>query len=177
MTHPVVVLVGMPGAGKSSVGRALASRLRVPFRDSDDIVVADTGRSVAELFAESEQTFRSAEEAAVVGALDSFDGVLALGGGALLSATVRAALTRSHAPVVLLRAGLDTLAARVGTGASRPLLAADPVARLTTLADERSALYAAAADTTVDTDGRGVAAVAELVLAATVSQPATEVRS
>ena len=166
--RPVVVLVGMPGAGKSSVGRTVAVRLGLPFRDSDDLVVAATGRTVADLFAESEQAFRDAETAAVVTALSSFSGVLALGGGSLGSATVRAALAASQAPVVLLRAGLDTLVRRVGSARTRPLLAADPAARLATLADERGALYAAAADISVDTDGLGVSAVAQLVLTATV---------
>ena len=167
-TRPVVVLVGMPGAGKSSVGRTVAVRLGLPFRDSDDLVVAATGRTVTELFAESEQTFRAAETAAIVTALSSFRGVLALGGGSLLSATVREALTASEVPVVLLRAGLDTLAQRVGSARTRPLLASDPAGRLAELADERGALYAAAADVAVDTDGRGVSAVAQLVLDATV---------
>lgn len=166
--RPVVVLVGMPGAGKSSVGRTVAVRLGLPFRDSDDLVVAATGRSVTDLFAESEQTFRTAETAAVVRALSSFGGVLALGGGSLLSATVRAALTETESPVVLLRAGLDTLERRVGSARTRPLLAADPAGRLAALAEERGGLYAAAADVTVDTDGLGVSAVAQLVVEATV---------
>ena len=70
MSGPVVVLVGMPGAGKSTVGRALASALGVAFRDSDDLVVEATGRSVTELFAESEDVFRAAETAAGVAALN-----------------------------------------------------------------------------------------------------------
>lgn len=167
---PAVVLIGMPGAGKSSVGHALASALGVPFADSDDLVVAATGRSIADLFAESEAAFRAAEAAAVTRALATFDGVLALGGGALLSAAVREALAASPVPVVLLRAGLDTLLARVGDAADRPLLVADPVARLATLAAERDALYDAAADVVVETDGRTVAEVAELVQAATIGQ-------
>jgi shikimate kinase len=168
VTRPVAVLIGMPGAGKSSVGRALAKRVGVRFRDSDDLVVEATGRSVTELFAESEQTFRAAETAAILDALDAFEGVLALGGGSLLSATVRQSLGESGAPVVLLRTGLTTLAQRVGSGAGRPLLAADPVGRLTVLAEERGALYDAAADLTVDTDGRTVSEVVELVHQATI---------
>jgi shikimate kinase len=166
VTH--VVLVGMPGSGKTTVGRALASRLGVPFADSDDLVVAATGRSVTALFAESEQTFRAAEAAAVEQALSAFDGVLALGGGSLLTASVRAALTTSGVPVVLLRTRLDTLAGRVGDAASRPLLVGDPVARLAALDAERADLYADAADHVVDTDGLAVDDVVELVHRATV---------
>lgn len=168
-THPVFVLVGMPGAGKSSVGRTLAVRLGVPFRDSDDLVVAATGRSVADLFAESEATFRAAEAAALVDAFHEFSGVLALGGGSLLSAPVRAALAESGAPVVLLRAGLDTLARRVGDARTRPLLAGDTPARLAALAEERAAIYAEAADVAVDTDGHHVSVVVQLVLIATAA--------
>ena len=168
----VVVLVGMPGAGKSTVGRRLARRLGVPFADSDDLVVAATGRSVTDLFAESEAAFRAAEQAAVVAAVDRFDGVLALGGGSLLSATVRDVLAASPVPVVLLRAGLSTLAARVGDAVDRPLLVADPVARLAQLEAERAALYASAADVVVETDGRTVDEVAELVHRATVREGA-----
>ena len=180
MTHPAVVLVGMPGVGKSSVGRRLGVRLGLAFRDSDDLVVAATGRSVTDLFAESESTFRAAETAAVVAALSDFDGVLALGGGSLLSTTVRDALAASSAPVVLLRAALATLGARVGDARTRPLLAADPAARLATLAAEREPVYLAAADVTVETDGRSVDDVAGLVLDATIGattpdpQPAQE---
>lgn len=159
----VAVLVGMPGSGKSTVGRRLAARLGVPFADSDDLVVAATGRSVAALFAESEARFRAAEATAILDALDGFDGVLALGGGSLLSAAVRSALTTTPVPVVLLRAGLDTLAARVGDAADRPLLVGDPRARLAHLEAERAALYAAAAARVVDTDGRTVDEVVELV--------------
>lgn len=163
----VAVLIGMPGSGKSTVGRRLASRLGVPFADSDDLVVAATGRSVAELFAESEATFRASEATAIVGALEGFDGVLALGGGSLLSALVREALADTPSPVVLLRAALETLAARVGDAVDRPLLVGDPVARLTRLDTERAALYAAAARYVVDTDGRTVDEVVELVHQAT----------
>lgn len=166
---PRVVLVGMPGSGKSTVGQALADLLGVAFTDSDDLVVAREGRTVAELFAESEQAFRAAEARAVVTALTDYDGVLALGGGSLLSASVRSAVQGCDAPVVLLRADIATLAERVGTGSTRPLLAGDPVARLSGLAADRAGLYAEAADVAIDTDGHDVPTVARMVHDATVS--------
>ncbi|MHA3702543.1 shikimate kinase [Jatrophihabitans sp. YIM 134969] len=162
------VLVGMPGAGKTTVGRTLAARLGLPFADSDDLVVAATGRSVTDLFAESEAVFRAAEATAIVDALASFDGVLALGGGSLLTASVREALAAGGVPVVLLRARVDTLAGRVGDATTRPLLVADPVARLEALDAERAALYLDAADVVVDTDDRSVADIVDLVQQATI---------
>jgi shikimate kinase len=163
---PTVVLVGLPGTGKSTTGRRLAKILAVPFADSDDLVEAETGRPVRELFAEAgEAAFRTAEQAAIAQALDSFDGVLALGGGALGSADTRAALSAAAVPVVLLRARLDTLGARIGDGRSRPLLADDPQGRLAVLAEERGATYAALATLTLDTDGRTPGQVAATIAA------------
>jgi shikimate kinase len=150
---PTVVLVGMPGAGKSTTGRRLAKILGVPFADSDDLVAAAAGRPVAHIFAESgEDAFRALEAAAVVAALEDFPGVLALGGGALTVASTRAALRGCPAPVVLLRAELATLGARVGTGRSRPLLVDDPPARLAELATARISLYENVSTFAVDTD-------------------------
>ena len=163
---PKVVLVGLPGAGKSTTGRRLAKILAVPFADSDELVERDTGRHVADLFeSDGEPAFRAAEQAAIVRALAAFDGVLALGGGALGSATTRAAIADSGAPVVQLRARLDTLGARVGDGRSRPLLAGDPRTRLAVLAAERTPTYDELAVITVDTDGRTPGQVAASVAA------------
>jgi shikimate kinase len=163
---PKVVLVGLPGTGKSTTGRRLAKILVVPFADSDDLVQAETGLPVRELFAEQgEAAFRTAEQAAIERALAGFDGVLALGGGALGNEGTRAALTAAEVPVVLLRARLDTLGARIGDGRSRPLLAGDPQGRLAALAAERGATYAALATMTVDTDGRAPGQVAAAIAA------------
>ena len=124
---PKVVLIGLPGTGKSTTGRRLAKILAVPFADSDELVEAATGRTVQEFFADSgEPAFRAAEAAAIIAAIGEFPGVLALGGGSLGSADTRAALTAAGATVVLLHAELDTLAQRVGDGATRPLLSGDP---------------------------------------------------
>jgi shikimate kinase len=152
---PKVVLVGLPGAGKSTTGRRLAKILAVPFADSDDLVEAATGRTVAEVFADAgEDAFRRTESAAVVRALEEFTGVLSLGGGALGTAATRAALERSGVPVALLRATLTTLADRVGTAESRPLLVQDPSGRLAVLAAERTPVYESLATFAVDTDGK-----------------------
>ena len=142
---PRVVLVGLPGAGKTTTGRRLAKILAVDFADSDELFEAATGRTVRSLFDDGEQAFRAAEADAIAAALRDFDGVLALGGGALTTAATRTAVRASGVTVVLLRAELPVLADRVGAAQSRPLLSSDPSARLRTLADERGPAHAEAA--------------------------------
>jgi len=160
------VLVGLPGTGKSSTGRRLAKILVLPFADSDVLVEAATGQTVAELFTDQgEAAFRAGERDAVLDALAHFDGVLALGGGAPGTPAIRDALLASGVPVVVLTASLATLVERLGDAASRPLLADDPPARLAALAAEREPLYAAVATLTVDTDGRTPGQVAATIAA------------
>jgi shikimate kinase len=163
---PKVVLIGLPGAGKSTTGRRLAKILAVPFADSDDLVEAADGRSVQQIFADAgEEVFRAAESSAVSAALTGFDGVLALGGGALGSPSTRDALANSGVPVVVLTATVNTLRDRVGDGRTRPLLADDPVGRLAVLAVERAPVYDAVSTFTVETDGRTPGQVAATVAA------------
>jgi shikimate kinase len=159
-------LIGLPGTGKSTTGRRLAKILAVPFADSDDLVEAAAGRTVKDFFAGSgEAAFRAAEAAAIGAALAEFPGVIALGGGALGSEQTRAALAATGAPVVLLCARLETLTTRVGDGACRPLLSADPAGRLAALAAEREPLYREVATFSVDTDGRTPGHVAATIAA------------
>lgn len=153
MTRPVCVLVGVMGAGKTTVGELLAARLDTEFRDTDTDIEAAAGKPISEIFIdEGEPHFRSLEEAAVKAALASFDGVLALGGGAILSARTRVELA-GHA-VVFLSVGLADAVSRVGLGAGRPLLAINPRATLKHLMDQRRPLYEEVATFTVATDGR-----------------------
>jgi shikimate kinase len=161
---PVVVLVGSMGAGKTTVGRLVAERLRVGFRDTDDDVEAAAGRSVADIFVEDgEQEFRALERRAVAAALTEHAGVLALGGGAVLDPDTRALL--AGRPVVFLRVGLAAAAQRVGLGVSRPLLLGNVRGRIKQLLDERTPVYEAVARHTVETDGRTAAEVADEVSA------------
>ena len=163
---PRVVLVGLPGAGKTTTGRRLARILAVPFADSDELVEAATGRSVADLFArDGEPAFRAAEAQAISAALHDFDGVLSLGGGAVMTESTRSALAASAVPVVLLRSQLPTLVARVGDATSRPLLTDAPAQRLDELAGQRSPVYAELATLVVDTDNRTPGQVASQIAA------------
>ncbi len=158
---PRVVLVGLPGAGKSAVGAELASRLGVVFADSDDLVVCAAGRSVAAVFADDgERAFRVIEARVIADALAGFDGVLALGGGAVTTESVRRALAAASIPVALLTAPQHELLARMAGTDHRPLLTADPAARLAELSESRDPLYSEVATLTIDTAGRSIAAVA-----------------
>ena len=158
------------GAGKSSVGRACAERLDRPFVDVDDVVVATAGRPVPEIFADlGEAGFRALERRALDDVCRSpAPLVIACGGGAVVDPDNRRRV-RDAGCVVWLTADSATLAARVGAGdeqARRPLLTDGdpPVATLDRLATLRAPAYAAAAHATVDTAGRSVADVADLVL-------------
>jgi shikimate kinase len=163
---PRAVLVGLPGAGKTSTGRRLAKILALPFTDSDELVEAEAGCPVAELFARAgEPAFRSAERRAILTALREFDGVLALGGGALGTSEIREAVQNSAVPVIFLQASLDTLAGRVGDARTRPLLAEGPAERLAALAAARSPVYEALASFAVETDGRTPSQVAATIAA------------
>lgn len=153
MTGPICVLVGAPGAGKTTVGTLLARRLGAGFGDTDCDIEAVAGKPIPEIFIDDgEEHFRTLERAAVSAALASFDGVLALGGGAILAEETRKALA-GH-PVVHLSVGLSEAVKRVGLGHGRPLLAVNPRATLRYLLDQRRPLYASVATLAVDTDGR-----------------------
>ena len=163
--RPRVVLVGTMGAGKTTVGRILAQKWGVGFRDSDQDIEASEGRSVSDIFVDSgEAEFRALERAAVAQALESHDGVLALGGGAVLDESTRTALEGHR--VVFLRVGLSDAAQRVGLGVSRPLLLGNVRGRIKHLIDERTPVYESVAAHVVDTDGLSVGEVVERVRAA-----------
>lgn len=163
MTRPRAVLVGPPGAGKTTVGRLLAQRWQVPFRDTDADVETGAGKSIAELFFDNgEEAFRELERAAVAAAVAEHSGVLSLGGGAVLSAVTRELLREQH--VLFLSVGLGEAARRVGLNRDRPVLALNPRAALRDLLEQRLPLYREVATVEVDTDGRSAEQVVEELL-------------
>jgi shikimate kinase len=150
---PVCVLVGVPGAGKTSTGQQIAQRLGVEFADTDAVIEQVAGKAIPDIFIEDgEPHFRALERTAVAESLAGFDGVLALGGGAILDPQTRAALG-GHT-VVFLTVELSDAVKRVGLGAGRPLLQINPRATLKHLMDQRRPLYEEVAAHTVRTDGR-----------------------
>jgi shikimate kinase len=145
------------------VGRLAAELLDVGFRDTDLDIVRAVGKPIAEVFVDDgEEHFRALERAAVAQALAEHDGVLSLGGGAVLSPETRALLCGHR--VVLLTADLGTATSRVGLNRDRPVLALNPRAVLKVLLEERMPLYREVATDVVDTNGRSVRAVADDVL-------------
>jgi shikimate kinase len=161
---PVAVLVGAPGSGKTSVGTALAERLGVVFRDTDHDVEEIAGKPVPDIFlSDGEDAFRALERGAVYAAMRDHDGVLALGGGAVMDESTRSLLAGQ--PVVWLRVGVTDAAKRVGLAASRPLLVGNVRSQLIRLMEERAPLYQQVAAVTVDTDGRAVADIVDDVVA------------
>jgi len=140
-----VVLVGMMGAGKTAVGKALAARLEVPFLDSDEEIVKAADRSIGEIFERDGETFFRDRETEVISRLLHEEvGILSTGGGAFLAARNRTAISEAGV-AVWLRADLDLLWARVRHKNSRPLLRTDnPFETLRGLFEKRDPLYAKA---------------------------------
>jgi shikimate kinase len=165
------VLVGAPGSGKTTVGGLVAGRLGVDFRDTDADVEAATGSTVAALFVDrGEEAFRELERKAVLAALDEHEGVLALGGGAVLDAATRQRLKGET--VALLDVSLADAAKRVGLNRDRPLLLGNVRAQLGALLAARAPLYAEVATFTVTTDGRTPDDVVDDLLALLVNEEA-----
>jgi shikimate kinase len=153
VTAPAAVIVGPPGAGKTTVGQALAALLGVGFADTDHLIEEQAGKPIPEIFFDDgEDAFRALERSTIAAALGSFTGVLALGGGSILHDGTREAL-RAHT-VVFLSVELSDAVKRVGLGAGRPLLAVNPRATLKYLMEQRRPLYAEVATHTIATHAR-----------------------
>ncbi len=160
-----VVLVGLPGSGKSTIGRKLARELGVALYDTDAGIEADTGRTIPDIFAtDGEAEFRRIEEDVVRRAVLSHDGVISLGGGSVLSARTRELLR--GATVVYLEISVSEGVRRTGASSTRPLLSGvDPAAKYRDLMRERRPLYREIASVRVRTDGRSPGRVVRMILA------------
>lgn len=164
-TGPLVVLVGPMGSGKSTVGELIAQRLAVSYRDTDADIVAAQGRAISDIFVDDgEPYFRALEREAVAAAVAGHDGVLALGGGAILDEGTRELL--AGLPVAYLSMDVEEAVRRVGLGAARPLLAVNPRRQWRELMDARRPLYTEVARVVVATDDRTPEEVAQAVLEA-----------
>lgn len=158
-----VVLIGSPGAGKSTVGRRVAEQLGVPFADTDALIEAAAGMSVSDIFVTlGEDEFRAREMDAVARALEEREGVLSLGGGAVLREETRARLDGLR--VVWLRVTVADAASRVGMNTARPLLLGNVRATLSSLLEQRNPIYEEVATDIVDTSGRTLREVTQEVL-------------
>jgi shikimate kinase len=158
-----IVLVGPMGVGKSTVGGLLAERLDCAYRDTDDDIVAEQGRTIADIFVdEGEPVFRAIEKQAVQRALAEHDGVLALGGGSILDEDTRKLLAGHR--VVYLSMDVEEAVQRTGLNAARPLLAVNPRRQWRELMEARRHLYTEVADAVVATDGRTPEEVTQAVL-------------
>jgi shikimate kinase len=171
MNERHLVLVGLMGAGKTTVGRRCAKRLDRDFVDLDDLIMTHAAMSIEDIWRESgEQRFRDLEREVVADVCASpVPLVIACGGGTVVDAENRRRL-QEVGTIVWLRAPTAVLAARVGNDARRPLLAGDPAGALARLAELRAGAYAEAADAVVDTDDRPVNAVAAAVIDAFAEQ-------
>ena len=151
-----IILIGPPGAGKSSIGKNLAKKLEQPFCDTDQLIEEQSGKSIAEIFIDSgEAQFREIEKAVVLQVLQDRTGVIALGGGSVLDEDVQAKLQRMS-DVVFLDVSISNAAPRVGFNRDRPLLVGNPRQQWIALMEKRRPIYEKLAKITVSTDNKKV---------------------
>lgn len=157
---PRIVLIGPMGSGKSTVGKELAVKFSAPFRDTDQMVVDQTGREISDIFIESgEDEFRALEKIILRTALLEDETVLSLGGGACLSIDAQSALRASGAFIIYLKISLAQVSSRVGFNQGRPLLMGNPRAQWQGLMNERAPIYEGIAHFICDVDGKSVEAI------------------
>ena len=173
---PHAILIGPPGAGKSSVGKALGQRLSTNFADTDLLIEKQSGLRVSEIFLDKgEPFFRELEREIVLREIADFDGVLALGGGAVMNPDVEQALRLSSDPIFFLDVSLSSAAPRIGFNRDRPLLVGNPRAKWQELMNIRRPIYETLATHIVSTDSGTPSQIAQEI--AEILSKTTEVNS
>jgi shikimate kinase len=160
---PRLVFVGAPGSGKTTIGKQVAQKLGVEFIDVDNEIEMDEKTTISDIFVQKgEAYFRQLERAKISELLNSFNGVLSLGGGSVLDESTRQAL--AIAPVVWLKVSSGDASSRVGLGLSRPVLMGNVRSTLVKLLEERTPLYEEVADWEIDTSKKSIEEVVQEVL-------------
>lgn len=152
---PRIILIGAMGSGKTTIGRLLAEQFRSPFRDTDEMIVNQSGREISDIFIEDgEEEFRKLEKIILRTALLEDNTILSLGGGACLSIDAQSALKASGSFVVYLKISLAAVSSRVGFNQGRPLLMGNPRAQWQSLMNERAPIYESLSHFLCDVDGK-----------------------
>jgi shikimate kinase len=159
------ILIGPPGSGKSSVGRALGHQLKLTFADTDTLIEKKCVKRISEIFIEDgEPYFREIERAVVLDQLENGTGVLSLGGGSVLDPLSHQALSSTAAPIVFLDVSLSSASPRIGFNRDRPLLLGNPRAKWQELMNIRRPIYEGLADITILTDELSPAQVSQKIV-------------
>ena len=162
---PPVILIGPMGSGKTTIGQLIAKRLDIAFRDTDQVIEGETGRTVSDIFLEDgEDAFRLLEKSVLRNELLSDGTVLALGGGAPISIDAQSALRAIASPVVYLDISLATVAPRIGFNRDRPLLLHNPRGQWQTLMEARRPIYESIADTVIDVNTKSETEIVDEIL-------------
>jgi shikimate kinase len=161
-----VILIGPPGAGKSTIGKQLAKKMQVPFTDTDSLIEVEVGTSISEIFVDKgEEWFREIELKILKEQVALCSGVLSLGGGAPLSESAQTILMSQEVPIIYLDVSLSTAAPRVGFNRDRPLLLNNPRASWQALMEKRRPIYLSLATHIVNVDDRSPSEIVNEALA------------
>ena len=162
---PRIILIGPMGSGKTTIGKSLAQKLSLEFRDTDSVIEQRAQKTVSQIFVEDgEDAFRAIEKEVLKEELQGSDTVLALGGGAPISEEAQSALQASDSHVVYLDISLANVAPRIGFNRDRPLLLNNPRGQWQTLMEARRPIYESVADTVVDVNKRSQSEIVAQIL-------------
>ena len=161
-----IILIGPPGAGKSTIGHSLAKKMQVKFADTDALIEAKLAKKISDIFVDlGEPFFRTEELIVLAEVLQSDNGVISLGGGAPISPRAQELLRSSGATVIFLDISLGKAAARVGFNRDRPLLLGNPRAQWNELMSSRRPIYESLATAVIPVDDRSVNEICADILA------------